>query len=64
MQSLLFIISACAMQKGDGKMLITLFLAFLLCYLHCWKTEIKEFKNEKHNKTLKEIRKSINIDIQ
>lgn len=45
-------------------MITTLFLAFLLCYVNCWKKEIRDFRQEKQTKTLKEIRKTINIDIK
>lgn len=44
-------------------MLLTLLLCFILIYVNCWKKEIQEFKEEKEEKAIKEIRKSINIDI-
>lgn len=45
-------------------MITTLFLAFLLCYVNCWKKEIRDFRQEKETKALKEIRKTINIDVE
>ena len=45
-------------------MLTIMFLAFLLCYVNCWKKEIRDFRQEKQTKMLKEIRKQMNIDIQ
>jgi len=48
-------------------MLLMIFLAFLLCYLWCWKYEITDFEGTKakreKNKKIKENRKNFNIDI-
>jgi hypothetical protein len=52
--------------KERCKMLM-IFLAFLLCYLWCWKYEVEDFEGTKArkemNRKIKENRKKFNIDI-
>lgn len=42
-------------------------LAFLLCYIWCWKYEITDFEGTKakkeYKKRIKEIRKNFDIDV-
>lgn len=44
-----------------------MFLAFLLCYIWCWKYEVEDFEGTKAaretKRKIKEIRKNYNIDI-
>lgn len=64
MYSLLYIFCMRYVGKEMINMLSMLLLAFILVYTNCWRKEIKEFRHEKDEKAIKEIRKHINIDVQ
>lgn len=44
-----------------------MFLAFLLCYLWCWKYQVEDYEDENtvkdYRKKIKEIRKNFDIDV-